>query len=294
MTRHKPARPRRFNHSELDVVALGLKRSFWVDLHHHAITARWSSFFGAAAAVFVLFNLAFAALYTLGDDPIANARPGSYLDYFFFSVETFATVGYGDMHPRTTYGHAVAAAGAFIGVCALAVTTGLIFSRFSQPRARILFARAPVLARFDNAPTLMIRFANQRHNMVVDARAKLWLAKSERSPEGGVYRRFHRLALTRDESPLFALSWTIMHVVEQTSPLHGLTPEDFSESQDSLILIFEGQDETSSQTLRARMTYPLSKTELGREYVDILTFESSGPTTIDYARFHETRASRAG
>ncbi|WP_445730618.1 ion channel [Methylocystis sp. IM2] len=178
--------------SDREAVTHGLRQSFWGDLHHHAVTARWPAFFIGAALVFVLCNLCFATLYMLGDDPVANARPGAFLDYFFFSMETFATVGYGDMHPRTPYGHAVAAIGAFIGVCALAVTTGLIFTRFTQPRARVLFARAPVVAMFDGARTLMIRFANERHNVIVDTSARLWLMRSEYSKEGVFYRRFHR------------------------------------------------------------------------------------------------------
>jgi inward rectifier potassium channel len=288
------ARPRRISLAGRDIVALGLKHNLWGDLHHRAATARWSTFFCAAAAIFILSNLTFAGLYMLGDDPIANARPGRFIDYFFFSIETFATVGYGDMHPRTIYGHVIAAAGAFIGVCSLAVTTGLVFTRFTQPRARILFARSPVLTGFNSAPTLMIRFANQRHNMIVDANAELWLLRNESSTEGALYRRFHRLALAHDESPIFALSWTIMHVVDAKSPLHGLTAQDFAESDASLILIFEGQDETSSQTLRARMTYPLSEVAVGKEYVDIMSADESGLVIIDYDQFHETRASRSG
>lgn len=281
--------PRRLRLGDREAVAHGLRQSFWGDLHHHAVTARWPVFFAGAALVFILCNLAFASLYMLGDDPVANARPGSFLDYFFFSIETFATVGYGDMHPRTPYGHAVAAMGAFIGVCALAVTTGLIFTRFTQPRARVLFARAPVVADFDGAKTLMIRFANERHNVIVDASAKLWLMRSEYSQEGVYYRRFLRLALTRDESPMFALSWTIMHVMDETSPLHGWTGRDFAESDASLIVIFEGHDETASQTLRARRNYPVSDTLYDREYVDIMSFDETGLLSIDYSRIHDTR-----
>lgn len=272
-----------------DAIAYGVRRNFWGDFHHHAVTARWPVFFAGAALIFVLGNLVFATLYMLGDDPIINARPGSFLDYFFFSIETFATVGYGDMHPRTPYGHAVAALGAFVGVCALAVTTGLIFTRFTQPRARVLFARAPVVAAFDGAKTLMIRFANERNNVIVDASAKLWLVRSEHSKEGVFYRRFLKLALTRDESPIFALSWTIMHVIDDASPLHGWTRRDFEESDASLIVIFEGHDETASQTLRARQNYSLSDVCYGREYVDIMGADEQGLVSIDFARFHDTR-----
>jgi inward rectifier potassium channel len=282
-------RGRRIRLDDREAVAHGLRPGFWSDLHHHAITARWSHFFVAAALVFVLCNLAFASLYMLGDDPIANARPGHFIDYFFFSIETFATVGYGDMHPRTTYGHSIAAAGAFVGVCSLAMTTGLIFTRFTLPRARVLFARNPVVTLFDGKPTLMIRFANARNNMIVDASAKLWLFRTESSAEGAPYRRFHRLALARDESPMFALSWTIMHAIDSSSPLHGWSAADFRESGVTFVLGFEGHDETSNHLLRARKTYAGADVAYDCEYVDVMSQHPSGPLTIDYARFHEIR-----
>lgn len=197
-----------------DILAVGIEQSFWKDLHHQAMTVSWPAFFAGAAIVFVAFNLGFASLYMLGDDPIANARPGAFIDYFFFSIETFATVGYGDIHPRTIYGHSIAALGAFIGVSSLALTTGLILVRFTQPRARVLFARNPVVARLEGAPTLMIRFANARQNMISNASAKLWLLKTVQTAEGESFRRIHRLSLVRDENPMFALSWTIMHVID--------------------------------------------------------------------------------
>jgi inward rectifier potassium channel len=284
------ARPRRLRLGDRDAIAHGLPAPFWGDLHHHAVTASWPRFFAVAALVFVLFNLCFATLYLLGDDPVANARPGHFIDYFFFSIETFATVGYGDMHPRTAYGHAVAALGAFVGVCALAVTTGLIFARFTRPRARVLFARRAVIAPFNGRPTLMIRFANARHNVIVDASAKLWLVRSEVSAEGVFYRRFLRLALTRDESPMFALSWTIMHVIDESSPLHGWTAADLAQSDENLIVMFEGHDETASQTLRARGNYPLAEALDGQEYDDVISVDADGQVTIDYTHFHDTHA----
>ena len=110
------------------------------------MTVTWPAFFGALAAAFVALNLAFALVYAVGADPIANARPGSLADLFFFSVETTSTVGYGDMHPQTLYGHVVATGENFVGLLLIAVMTGLMFARFSRPRARLIFARNPVVA----------------------------------------------------------------------------------------------------------------------------------------------------
>ena len=276
------------------VIASGMRPSFWSDLHHHAMTVGWPGFFASIATVYVLANIGFALLYMLGDDPIANARPGHFLDYFFFSVETFATVGYGDMHPHNIYGHLVATLGTFVGISSLAVTTGLIFTRFAQPRARLLFARNPVVSTLDNARTLMIRFANARHNMIADASAKLWLIKTERTAEGQIFRRIRRLALVRDESPIFALSWTIMHVIDESSPLHGWTADDFASSDATFVVIIEGHDESSSYSLHARKNYSGCDIAIDSDYVDIMSADEDGLMKIDYTRFHDTRpASRA-
>jgi inward rectifier potassium channel len=285
----RKAAPRRISLGDREAVLLGLRHSFWRDLHHHALTAPWPLFFAGAALVFLACNFVFASLYMLGDDPIANARPGSLLDYFFFSIETFATVGYGDMHPRTTYGHLIAAAGAFVGVCSLALTTGLVFTRFTTPRARLLFARTPVLTRFDLTPTLMIRLANVRGNQISGVTAKLWLIAPTRTAEGREFRRIRRLPLVTDANPLFALTWTILHRADETSPFAGWSVPMFRDSNASLILLVEGHDEATGHTLRGRKNYRLDDVAYGRDYVDIMFFDERGAIAIDYACFHETR-----
>ena len=126
------------------IIAEGLEHSFWKDFYLNAMTASWPTFFGALAAGFVVLNLAFACLYSLGEDPIANAPKGDFSDLFFFSVETSSTVGYGDMHPQTFYGHVVATFESFVAIVLIAVMTGLMFARFSRPRARLMFAQHPV------------------------------------------------------------------------------------------------------------------------------------------------------
>ena len=142
----------------------GLGTGFWSDLYHRSLTVYWPVFFGTAAALFVALNAVYAFLYWLGDQPIANVAPNLPLplSLFYFSIETLATVGYGDMHPQTNYGHLVATAGIFTGMCFIAVMTGLIFARFSRPRARFIFAAHPVVTIHQGQPTLMIRVANAR------------------------------------------------------------------------------------------------------------------------------------
>lgn len=276
------------NIGERKIVAEGLPSSFWTDLHHHAMVASWPVFFASLLLVFVSINFCFALLYTLGDEPIANARPGSFLDLFFFSVETIATVGYGDMHPRTTYGHIVATLGTFTGITSLAVVAGLVFTRFSRPRARLVFARNPVVARHDGERMLMIRFANARHNVVTDATAKLWMVRSERTQEGTLFRRIRRLGLVRDESPMFALTWTIMHRMDEASPLASWSAADFSGGDATLIITLSGLDETSNQFVHARKEYATGEILHDRNYADIIRVDAEGVTWLDYSRFDET------
>ncbi len=159
------------------------------------MTASWPAFFGALAAAFVAINLVFAFVYAAGDEPVANARPGSLSDLFFFSVETTSTVGYGDMHPQTLYAHIVATSENFIGLVMLAVMTGLVFARFSRPRARLIFAKNPVIAEHDGTPTLIFRLANARNAFISEAAAKLWMLRATANAEGRRFVGFQPLRL---------------------------------------------------------------------------------------------------
>src|SRR5437868_898473 len=156
-----------------EIETLGLPSAFWTDLYYRSMTVSWPSFFVGAAVIFLVLNGAFALIYSLGDQPIANAAPQRFLDLLYFSIETLATVGYGDMHPRTDYGHLVATVEIFTGMSFLAVMTGLVFSRFSRPRARFVFAHHPVVTLYEGRPMLMIRVANARHNIISGATARL-------------------------------------------------------------------------------------------------------------------------
>jgi inward rectifier potassium channel len=263
------------------------------DFYHRSMTVSWPWFFTGSAAVFLLLNSCFALVFAFGEAPVANTRPGSLVDLFFFSVETLATVGFGDMHPQTTYGHLVTTAEIFTGMSFLAVMTGLIFNRFSRPRARLVFARHPVVHRHDGHPTLMIRVANARANMISDAVAQLWLVRRERSAEGETFRRFHRLALTRHENPVFVLSWTLLHTIDRSSPMFGQSAEDLVACEAIFVLVLSGLDENAVQELRARRSYDASLIRWGHRYVDILGSDRRGEISINYARFHDVVAEAA-
>ena len=278
----------RFGHREIET--LGLSQGFWGDLYHRSMTVYWPVFFGSAAAIFVALNAVFGFLYSLGHEPIANAAENGPLAYFYFSIETLATVGYGDMHPQTNYGHLIATIEIFTGMSFLAVMTGLIFARFSRPRARFVFAKEAVITRHEGRPTLMIRLANARHNTVSRASARLWIIRAERTKEGDQLRRFYEIKLDRSEHPMFVLSWMLFHVIDKDSPLHGVTASDLAEGDALLVLNVGGLDDSSAQQLYARHIYSWRDIRWHYRYKDIASVSPQGRFLLDYTKFDDVVA----
>jgi inward rectifier potassium channel len=266
----------------------GIAHSFWSDAFHNSMGASWPTFFLGFAVYFIVINAIFAALFWFGGDCIANARPGSFADRFYFSIETLATVGYGDMHPSNDYGHLVTTLEIFTGMSTLAVYTGLVFARFSRPRAKVLFADAMTLGRQNGQTMLMARFANARHSAVNEAQAEIWLLFSEATAEGVRYRRFRNLPLVQRRNPIFAFSWTLFHPVDETSPLFGLSHAELEEMDAFFVVIFNGLDDTSGQQVNARRGYALSDLRVGHVFSDILSTSDSGLPQLDYGMLHVT------
>lgn len=284
----RTSRPRIVRLGGREVIAEGLRLRFWADISHRCMTASWPAFIGGAALVFVAFNGIFALLYWIGDQPVANVPGGAYIDFLYFSIETLSTAGYGDMHPQTHYGHLIAAVELFTGIFSMSLMTGLIFARFARPNARLLFADHPVISSHGGRPTLMVRFANERHNIIGNATAKLWLLRNEISPEGQPFRRFYELPLMRNEHPALALSWTLFHVVDEESPLYRLDAGDLEAAGVSLVVVVSGYDVVAAQTVHARKSYDHSDIRFGHRYADIIDTSEDGRIRIDYGRFHET------
>jgi inward rectifier potassium channel len=191
------------------------------------------------------------------------------------------------MHPQSDYGHLVATVEIFTGMSFLAVMTGLVFARFSRPRARFVFARFPVVAQHEGQPTLMIRVANARHNIISGAAARLWLIRGESSAEGQYFRRYYELDLQRSENPAFALSWTIFHTVDESSPLYGASPDDLAQADALLVLTVGGVDDNSAQQLNARQSYSQAHIRWRHRYVDISSNGNDGRLLMDYSKFHD-------
>ena len=283
-TKHK----RRINVGGRDVVTYGLRTQFWQDIYYYAMTSSWPVFFAAIGVFFISINLVFAAFFMMGDHAIGNLSPNNFLGAFFFSVETLATVGYGDMHPQTVYAHSVATAEIFIGMSGIALITGVMFARFSRPRSSIIFADHPVSHQAGDHRILMIRMANARMNMISEASAKLRLIRNENSPSLGKFRKIHDLHLEREQHPMFVLGWSLIHIIDENSPLFGATTESLKSVNAALILSVEGVDETTNQNQRARQYYPCDLIRWNHRYVDIFDENSDKTQHIHYSRFHQS------
>jgi inward rectifier potassium channel len=284
---HKPVGRRIVKVGRRQVITEGIVRPIFHDLFHHFMTVSWPRLFATLAAFFIVFDLLFGFLYYLAPGCIANLNPPGFAGDFFFSVETLATVGYGEMHPATFYGHLVAMIEIFVGLMSLALITGLMFARFSRPQARFLFTRNAVVRPVAGKPTLIFRAANERQNVVQDASASLRMLRDEVTEEGYRIRRIVDLPLLRSQHPMFTLSWSLMHVIDDASPLSSETAESLSNSNAVFILSLSGTDENTGQTLMARSEYSCAEIRWNFTFHDILEEAPDGSIHVDYNKFHD-------
>jgi len=215
-----------------------------------------------------------------------GAEPGSIADHFFFSVQTMGTIGYGVMHPTSAGAEALVTAEVIVGVSLVALASGILFSKFSVPRARMQFARWATISPFDGVPTLMFRLGNERASQVIEATVRVVMLRTERTTEGVTYYRMRDLRLERERSPALARSWTVIHTIDPSSPLHGATPETIAADEVELLLTVVGIDETSAQNLHARHTYGHERIRWGARHADMLSERPDGGLQLDVREFH--------
>ena len=269
------------------ITRVGIGRHPITDLYHFLLTASWRNLLLGIVVVWLGANGVFALLYLLVGDGIAGARPGSFVDAYFFSVQTMATIGYGGMAPRTFPAHVIVTAEALTGMLAQAMSTGLIFAKFARPTARVLFSKVVAISVRDGVPSLMFRMANERSNQIVEASLHVAVLRNEVTKEGERLRRVSDLALLRSTTPAFNLTWTAVHAITPDSPLHGVTPESLAKSGTQIIISIMGTDETLAQTVHARHVYSAGDVRFGVRFVDILTGRPDGDAVVDYTKFHD-------
>jgi inward rectifier potassium channel len=266
---------------------VNLRTRWWQDLYHRALTLRWRWFLLSGCVVYILVNAVFAGLYLLQPGSIQNARPGSFADAFFFSVQCISTIGFGALLPATTYANLLVTAEAIVSWIMVALATGSVFARISRPQARVMFARHAVVASYNGTPTLFLRLGNERWTQILSAEVNVALLRSEITAEGESYRRFYDLELARRRTPVFTLTFTVMHPITDNSPLSGMTSEQMLAVEGELLITVTGLEEVTSQVVHARHSYASEEILWGHRFVDIFD-EDSGGRFINYGRFHHT------
>ncbi len=257
------------------------------DSYHLVLTLSWPRFFCILVLVYIFLNLIFATLYWLLPGSVVNAREGVFLDYFFFSVETLATVGYGVMSPASLTGHIVATVEILTGMVGIAVITGLVFARFSKPTARIMFSKNALVRDFEGGRVLMLRIANERHNRIVEATASLSLVRDEINEQGERFIRIHDLRLIRQRTSVFALTWTLIHPIDERSPLLGYNASELAANRSRITVSVNGHDETLAALVYANYNYVAEDIVFDAHFVDIISMTPEGGSVINLTRFHD-------
>ena len=261
----------------------------WRDVYRWLLGLSWPKFAGFVGVIYVGLNLLFAALYSIDPNSVAGRTSTSwFLDCFFFSVQTLATVGYGHMYPQTLYGHLVSTFEIMTGIFLIAVMTGLIFVRFSRPVARVVFSRSIVIGPLNGKPTLMVRIGNENQHSMVEARFRIMYTRDQQLAEGGDFRYFHELELHFHRLTVFPAALTLRHEIDEKSPLHGATIESLEAERALFFVSVVGIDPVIAAEVQTQRDYSWRDIQIGHRFVEIYTQIEAGRLTVDYGRLHDT------
>jgi len=264
------------------------------DAYHFMRTASWTRIVILFGLLFAFLNLVFALLYWVTGS-IANTS--GFVDHYWFSVQTIATIGYGGMTPTSTLANVLVTTESFVGIGFTALATGVVFARFATPSARVIFSTVALIQDFDGKRVLTFRMANARATAIVEATIHVYLSREDTLASGEKFRRIYDLVLRRTVSPIFALSWTVFHDIDEASPLFGVTPETLTRGAPNVIVTFQGIDDRLASTVHTRWTYNAEDIVFDKQFSDIIKQDpAKGIRYLDFNEFHATepiRASRA-
>jgi inward rectifier potassium channel len=259
-----------------------------MDLYHSVVAMSWWGYLAVFAAVFLVVNAAFGFLYYIDDSSIGGLTSTAYSEYFFFSVQTLATIGYGAKFPQTLYADVLVTVEAMIGLLGLGLFAAIAFARLSIPRSRIIFSKVAVVSAYEGQSTLMFRVANERNNRIIGAEVELSLLMREKTAEGFSIRRIYDLDLIRSHTPMLSLTWLVFHPILENSPLFGMSAESIDKVDFALIATIKGLDETISQTVHANHTYTSADIKWHHKFKDMFTEDpTTGQASIDLTRIHD-------
>lgn len=284
----RPPEPLVIRQGQLVFERSGLPRKPFDDFYHRVLRSTWRGFLGTTTGLYAAINVLFALLYLAGGDCINAEHPGSFLEAFSFSVQTFSTIGYGTMSPTTPWAHGVVFVESLVGLLGVALMTGVSFAKFARPVARVSFSEAVVVTTRNGRPVLSFRMANERNSRIIDAQCQVYVLIEETSTEGELMRRFYPLHLERERSPVFLLTWSVFHFLDGNSPLAGITENTVQQRMVSLVAILMGTDDGLVQTVHAQHYYLPANLRFGHRFVDLIERHPGGGMVIHHDRLHDT------
>ena len=266
---------------------VGVRRSsIGYDAYHYLRTTTWPRLLGLFAAMFLLSNLVFAVIYYVTPAKIINV--GGFDDYYWFSVQTMATIGYGYLAPANDLANAIVTVESFFGIAYVALVTGVFFARFSTPRARVIFSKVAIIAEHDSKRVLMFRMANERLTAVVEATVRAYLVRDEKLANGEPMRKVYDLTLRRNTSPVFALTFLATHTIDEASPLFKCNAPGLREQNANVIVTFTGIDDQLASTVHSRYLWTWNDIVFDQRFVDVLKLNDKGKRYLDLNPIHDT------
>ncbi|HEX3902701.1 MAG TPA: ion channel [Polyangia bacterium] len=272
--------------ADYEIRIVGDRRMPLRDFYHALLERPWWVSIAAISGAFLFANVIFGLAYLIVGG-VAHARPESFRDAFFFSVQTMGTVGYGAMFPDSTGANLVVTTEAITGLTLTALATGLVFAKFSRSTARLIFTEKATIAPLNGVPTLSLRLGNERGNQIVDAQLKVVLVRTEQTSEGKLFYRMLDLPLTRQRALSLSRSWNALHVIDRESPLFGETPASLAAKEVELQVQVIGLDDATMQMVHGGHRYFARDILWGHRLADVLSETPDGHLLLDLRKFHE-------
>ncbi len=257
------------------------------DLYFYFMEGGWIRLFSALGILYLLVNVLFACLYLLVPGSVNGAEEASFADAFFFSVQTMSTIGYGQLTPGNLHANLIVTLEAAVGLLGVALATGLIFAKVSRPTSKVLFSDRMVIMTRDGQDMLVFQCGNARGNQIVDATVEVTLVRDEISPEGDRLKKLVDLKLARKRSPLFTLSWMVMHPIDEESPFRDMDRDNLMAEMEGVVVTLSGHDDTYAQSIYARHYYAAEDIFPGHRFIDNVSRLQDGRLMIDYSLFHD-------
>jgi inward rectifier potassium channel len=260
--------------------------------YHHLLTITWRRFLTYIVAAYVLVNIIFALLYVACGPSTLSGLTGTgmydrFVQAFFFSVDTVATIGYGNIVPATFMANVLVTIESLVGLLGFSVVAGIVFARFARPVARIVFSSRAVIAPYRNITAFMFRVVNQKSNEIVEMQAKVMVARRRRDGSAAE-RDFSPLTLERDRVTFFPLTWTVVHPIDENSPLWGLSAEDLQKADAEFLILLNGFDETFSQNVHTRSSYKADEVVWGAKFSSVFNPpRPDGTISVDIGKVHD-------